>query len=158
MQARLLTNGRIVTAFIMLLIFVSMSLLALGFPEKARLMPLMVGIPGSILAFVQLFLELRLARDEIAATDEVLDEKRLERKEEKNMFLWLFIYFIGILCFGFLYAAPFIVFGFLYKGKQEGLKTSIISAIATWVVLYWGFQTWFDITLFRGLVIGWMFG
>jgi uncharacterized membrane protein len=154
MQARLLTNGRIVTAFIMLLIFVSMSLLALGFPEKARLMPLMVGVPGSILAFVQLLLELPLARNEIAASDEVLEKNRDERKEEKNMFLWLFIYFIGILCFGFLYAAPFIVFGFLYKAKQEGLKTSLISAVATWVVLFWGFQTWFEITLFRGLVLG----
>jgi hypothetical protein len=59
MQVNAIFNGRVATAFVMMLIFVTMSLMALGFPEKARLMPLMVGIPGSVLGLIQLIAEIR---------------------------------------------------------------------------------------------------
>lgn len=150
MPFRLLCNGRVLTALVMLAIFVGMSAIALGFPEKARLMPLMVGVPGSILALIQAVLEIRAVRAELPQEAGKAVE---ERREERRMFLWMFLFFVGILCFGFVYAAPLLVFGFLYLGKDESLMTAVISAIGTWVVLFGVFEKWFEIQLFTGLLI-----
>ncbi len=59
MTIKAILNGRVGTAFVMLLIFLSMSLMALGFTDKARLMPLLVGVPGILLGIVQLTTEIR---------------------------------------------------------------------------------------------------
>lgn len=150
MVSRLLCNGRVLTALVMLAIFVTMSLIALGFPEKARLMPLMVGVPGSLLGLVQLLLEIRTA---LAEQPQPSEKATAERREEGRMFLWMFLFFLGILCFGFVYAAPLLVFGFLFLGKDESLLTAAAGAVGTWVVLYGVFEQWFEIQLFAGLVI-----
>ena len=144
MQVNAVLNGRIATAFVMMLIFVTMSLMALGFPEKARLMPLMVGIPGSILGLVQLINEIR------ATSDTTGDEFS---KAERSMFVWIFLYFFGILTFGFIYAAPVLVFAFLLIGRKESLPISLISAVATWAVLFGFFEKGFEIPLFTGLIV-----
>jgi len=157
MFTRLIWNARVLTALFMFLIFAIMTLLALDFPEKARLMPLMVGIPGSIMSFIQLLIEYRTAAKELAEYVPS-EEKQQEIKDERDMFIWLFIFFIGILAFGFLYAAPIIVFAFLYKYKKETVKISVISAIATWIVLYGAFQTGFELRLFEGLIVRWLVG
>jgi len=157
MQSRLIWNARVLTALVMFLIFTAMTILALDFPEKARLMPLMIGIPGSIMSFIQLLLEYRLAAKE-QAEFVPSDEKQQESRDEQHMFIWLFVFFIGILGFGFLYAAPLIVFAFLYKYKKETIQISIISAVTTWLVLYGAFQKGFELRLFEGLVVRWIIG
>ena len=84
MTIKALLNGRVGTALVMLLIFMSMSLMALGFTEKARLMPLLVGIPGILLGIVQLTGEIR--QSAWRSADEA-DSDALS-KAERNMFLW----------------------------------------------------------------------
>ncbi len=153
MQPKALLSGQVLTAVIMLAIFVTMSLLALGFPEKARLMPLMIGVPGSALAFVQVLRELRTAIDQAVESDE---EQRQTRRKERHMFIWMLLFFFGILGFGFVYAAPILVFGFLRFGKKEPLTIGVISAAATWAVLYGLFEKAFQIPLFNGLLIEWL--
>jgi len=155
MQAKALFGGRVLTAVLMLAIFVTMSLMALGFPEKARLMPLMIGVPGSALALVQLLLELRTVIGEAVESDK---ETREARKNEQHMFIWMLLFFLGILGFGFLYAAPLLVFGFLHLGKKESFTTALIGAAGTWVVLYGLFETAFEIQLFNGHLIEWLWG
>ncbi len=153
MQPKALLSGRVLMAVVMLAIFVTMSLMALGFPEKARLMPLMIGIPGSALALVQVLLELRTAIDEAVEFDE---ERREARRNEWHMFSWMLLFFFGILGFGFVYAAPLLVFGFLYLGKNESFTVGVIGAAATWAVLYGLFEKAFEIQLFNGLLIEWL--
>ena len=155
MQPKVLLCGQVLTAVIMLAIFVTMSLLALGFPEKARLMPLMIGIPGSALAFVQVLRELRTAIDQAVESDE---KQRQARRNERHMFIWMLLFFFGFLGFGFVYAAPLLVFGFLYIGMKESLTIGVISAVATWAVLYGLFEKAFQIQLFNGLLIEWLWG
>ena len=155
MQPKALLSGRVLMAVVMLAIFVTMSLMALGFPEKARLIPLMIGIPGSALALVQVLLELRTAIDEAVEFDE---ERREARRNERHMFIWLLLYFFGILGFGFIYAAPVLVFGFLYFGEKETIKVGAFGAAGTWAVLYGLFEQAFEIPLFNGLVIEWLTG
>lgn len=148
MQTSAVLNGRVATALVMLLIFLTMSLIALGFPEKARLMPLMVGVPCSILGFVQLLIEIRASRHE-AAPEDVTTRNGTER----NMFVWIFLYFFGILGFGFIYAAPLLVFAFLFIGRKESLTVSAIGAVGTWAVLFGIFEQGFEIPLFTGLIV-----
>ena len=50
--------GAIVTAVIMTLIFGAMVALASQYPEDARLLPYVIGIPGLALCLVQLAIEL----------------------------------------------------------------------------------------------------
>ena len=155
MQLKALLGGQVLTAVVMLAIFVTMSLMALGFPEKARLLPLMIGIPGSVLALVQVLRELRTAIDKVVESDE---EQRQARRNERHMFIWMLLFFFGFLGFGFVYAAPLLVFGFLRIGMKESLTIGVIGAVATWAVLYGLFEIAFQIQLFNGLLIEWLWG
>lgn len=149
MHVSAVLNGRVATALVMLLIFATMSLIALGFPEKARLMPLMVGVPGSILGLVQLIDEVRSSAQHTVDDADVAERNKAER----GMFIWIFLYFFGILGFGFVYAAPLLVFAFLSIGRKESLPISLISAAATWAVLFGFFEKAFEIPLFTGLIV-----
>ena len=155
MEAKTLFAGRVLTAVVMLAIFLTMSLMALGFPEKARLMPLMVGIPGSVLALLQVLTELRTSVDDAMESDA---QRGATRSNERHMFIWLLLYFFGILGFGFIYAAPVLVFGFLYFGQKETIKVGVFGAIGTWAILYGLFEQAFGIPLFDGLLIEWLTG
>jgi len=150
---RTFLNGRLLTAVVMLAIFVAMSIMALGFPAKARLMPLLFGIPGSVLALARVIVELR-ASEHMSDVEKKGNERA--QQGEQQMFVWLILFFIGILLFGFIYAAPVLVFAFLCVGKKELLVTGLISAICTWVMLYGLFEIAFAIPLFQGLIVEWL--
>ena len=79
MTINAILNGRVATALVMLLIFLSMSLLALGFTEKARLMPLLIGIPGTLLGIVELINEMRASAKQAASGDNSNDVTKAER-------------------------------------------------------------------------------
>jgi len=155
MPFRILLNGPVFTALMMFVVFATMSLIALSFPDKARLMPLIVGIPGTILALVQLLMELRSTLRQTAETTELVPETI---EAERQMFTWMFLFFFGILGFGFIYAAPLLVFGFLWFGKGESLKLGLVGGAATWGILYGLFETGFQIPLFDGLLLEWLVG
>ena len=152
MQASQL-NGRVLTAAIMLVIFATMSFMALGFPEKARLMPLLAGIPGSLLALMQLLTEIRSTAGEAAAAP-----APQASRGERQMFAWMGAFFVGILGFGFTYAAPLLVLAFLRLGRQESWFAALAGAAGTWAVLYGLFETVFEIPLFEGLVAAGLVG
>jgi len=149
MTINAILNGRVATALVMLLIFMSMSLMALGFTEKARLMPLLVGIPGTLLGIVELINEMRASAKQLASGDAGNDVT----KGERAMLGWVFVFFLGILCFGFIYAAPVLVFAFMLAGKKESLTVGLISAAGTLLVLYVFFETLMEIPLFKGLIV-----
>lgn len=154
MTINAILNGRVVTALVMLLIFLSMSVMALGFTEKARLMPLLVGVPGSILGVIELINEMR-ATIRQADAGEPVDALT---SAERAMFGWVFVFFLGILCFGFTYAGPLLVFAFMIAGKKETLTVALISAVGTWAVLFGFFEQMMAIPLFTGLIVEWLLG
>lgn len=156
----MLVNARVLTAFAMLAIFATMTALALGYPDKAALMPLIIGVPATVLALVQLVIELRKAAAESGRQGEaaVDEEVREEHRRELDLFMWLFLFFAGILSFGFVYAAPILVFAFLYFGRKESWKVGLAGGVATWAVLYGFFELWFELFLFEGLVVEWLLG
>ena len=140
-----------VTALVMLAIFATMTLMALGFPEKARTMPLMFGIPGTILAAIQVVMEFRKAP--VTADAGQAAKARERRAEEFKLFGWLAIFFVGILSFGFIYAAPLLVFAFLRFGQGESWSMSIGGGIGAWLVLWGMFSQFLELYLFEGLLL-----
>ncbi|AMB85091.1 hypothetical protein AWM79_07125 [Pseudomonas agarici] len=153
MRLRRTYNGQVLTALAMAGFFLATTAIAFSFPPQARLLPLMVGVPGSILGLAQLYLELHKV---VAPTDN--NAKKDMQKKEAEMFLWIFTFFIGILFFGFVYAAPVLIFGFLYLYKKEKVKVAIVSAIGIWLLLFGLFEKLFEIPLFPGLILEWLIG
>lgn len=146
----MILNGRIITTSVMLAIFAGMSLMAVGYPEKARFLPLLVGVPGTLMCLTQLVFDVRSALQGRTAEDTA--EAALEHPREVKMFFWLALFFIGIMSFGFLYAAPVLVLAFLRFGEKEPWKTAILGGLGAWVILY-GVFTWvLELFLFEGFV------
>ena len=141
-------NGRVTTASVVFALFATMTLMALGFPDKARLMPLMVGMPGTLLGLFQLFVEWRDASRQEAPAG---DQKALRR--EREMLVWILAFLTGILAFGFVVASPVLVYAFLRLGRRETLAVSSVGAVATWIVLIGLFETAFQIPLFDGFLL-----
>jgi len=136
------------TSLVMLAIFSTMSLIALGFPEKARMMPLLVGVPGTLLALAQFISDLRRVDPDRSFT-----EGALERRRERQMFGWLAAFLIGVLCFGFLVAAPLLVFAFLRVGQRESWAVALVSGVGVWLILYVAFTRALGLFLFEGMVL-----
>ena len=161
MSTKVLMNGRVLTAIAMLGIFLVMTLLALDFPTKARLMPLLIGIPAVLLGLVQLIIEYRAVALELAEGGKQVDvekDGKEGKKDEKQMIMWITVFFITILSLGFIYASPILVFSFLYFGSKESLKIALISSASTWLLMFIIFVEWFKISLFEGLIPLWLFG
>ena len=143
-------NGRIITATVMLTIFAGMSALAMTYPEKARFLPLLVGVPGTLMCLAQLFFDVRSALQDRSAEDTA--EATLEYPREVKMFFWLALFLIGIISFGFLYAAPLLVFAFLRFSEKEPWKTAILGGLGAWIILYGVFTRLLELFLFEGFV------
>lgn len=144
-------SSRIVTSAVMLCIFAGMTLMALGFPAKAQLMPLLIGVPGTAMALVQLITDLR-APAAPTPEAEAAFEAREEQHRERKMFLWLALFFAGILAFGFLWATPVLVFAFLRFGERESWGVAATGAVGSWLVLYLVFVRVLELFLFEGLL------
>ena len=143
-------NGRIVTATVMLAIFAGMSLMALPYPEKAKFLPLLVGIPGTLMCLAQLAFDVRDALQNRSAEDAT--EATLEQPREVKMFIWLALFLVGIMSFGFLIAAPVLVFAFLRFGEKEPWMTAILGGLGAWIILYGVFTRLLELFLFEGFV------
>ena len=159
MSAKVLMNGRVLTTLVMLIIFIIFAVIALDFPAKGRLMPLMISIPAIVLGLVQLVIEYRAVLSEVTVNQAATEKpENADKKGENQMIIWTTVFFIGILLFGFIYASPVLVFGFLYFGSKESIKVSLISAVATWTVMYFTFVEWFQMSLFQGFIPEWLLG
>lgn len=141
-------DGRAATSLVMLAVFAAMSAIAMDYPEKARMMPLLVGIPGTLLSLAQLLHDLRQAGAPPADAESIL-----ERRRETGMFLWLGLFFAAVIGFGFLYGAPAAVFAFMRFGRGESWATSLAGGVAAWAVLYGVFTRLLELFLFEGLLL-----
>jgi hypothetical protein len=151
----MLVNARVLTTFVMLVIFGGMSLIALQYPPKAQLLPLLVGIPATLMCLAQLVLDVRRTRQEarqalLAGAED--EEARDERRKEIGMFAWTGLFLVGILAFGFEFAAPLLVFAFLWIGQRESLVTGIVGGVSVWLIMYVVFNRMLGLPLFEGLV------
>jgi hypothetical protein len=144
-------EGRLLVSAIMLVVFAAAVGLSLTYAPEARLLPLVIGIPGLLLSAIQLATELRDKHPAPVVTRE-------EHRREGRMFAW-FIGFVGALVlFGFLYAGPALVAVYLYVSGREKWYVALAGAVFAWIVLYGVFDWFLGLPLFEGLVLQYFFG
>jgi len=146
----MILNGRIITTTVMLAIFAGMSLMALGYPDKARFLPLLISVPGTLMCLAQLVFDIRGALQDRTSEDTV--EAALDHPREIKMFVWLGLFFVGVMSFGFLIAAPVLVFAFLRFGEKEPWLTAILGGLGAWIILYGVFTRLLELFLFEGFL------
>jgi Tripartite tricarboxylate transporter TctB family len=144
-------SSRVLTAAVMLAIFAGMTVIALGFPAQAQLMPLLIGVPGTLMALLQLIKELRAPAEPPPVAEATFEAQR-EQARERKMFLWLALFLAGILAFGFLWATPVLVFAFLRFSERESWSVAAVGALGAWLVLYLVFVKLLELFLFEGLL------
>lgn len=143
-------EGRILTSFIMVAIFATAVGLAFTYDPDARLLPLVIGIPGLVLSLIQFVKELREQGEPVVTSE--------EHRREGSMFLWFIAFVLGLVLFGFLYAGPLLVAAYLYFSGKEKWYAALGAAAFAWVVLYGVFERFLGLPLFEGLAVQWIFG
>jgi len=145
-----MVEGRKLTAGIMFAVFATMVGLALTYPEDARFLPLVIGVPGLVLSALQLAIEFRTKPGkEFTAED---------RRAELKMTGWFVCFVVGIILFGFPYAGPIMVAIYLHFSWREKWYVSLGSAVFAWAILYGVFEYVLGLPLFEGLVVQWVLG
>ena len=139
-------NGRILTAGIMLGFFIVMVAVSFSYPPETRFVPLVIGIPGLLLAATQFITELRPQPLAKVFTAE-------ERGAEFRMFGWFALFLVGIILFGFQYGGPVLVAAYLHFSWREKWYTSLGAAAFTWAAMYGIFDRVLGLPLFEGLLV-----
>lgn len=146
-------NGRTLTTVVMLGLFLCAIFLATGLPQKAAFMPLLIGIPGAILCFWQLVLDLRRAPDAVTAPEDPEEEQPKDGQSEAEAFMWLAIFSVVLICFGFVVGGPAVVAAFIRFSSKDSWKNALIAGAGTFMVLYGIFIWLLELSLFRGLIL-----
>jgi hypothetical protein len=141
-----MANGRVLTAGIMLGFFLVMVAVSFMYPPEARFVPLVIGIPGLILALTQFVTELKPSFTAKVFTAE-------ERGREIRMFGWFALFLAGIILFGFEYGGPALVALYLHFSWHEKWYVSLGSALFTWAAMYGIFNQALRLPLFEGLIV-----
>lgn len=159
----MLLNGRVLFTLLMLTVFVTMVVVALGFPPDSRFAPLVIGIPGIVLTLGQLiadFLDTRRSppgkRREPGLTQAKAQAGATPAgsvvKRELVMFAYVFGLVAGVVLFGFWIAIPVFILVFLRLHERESWSFTLLLTAAGTAVLYLVFDRMLSIILHDGFV------
>lgn len=134
---------------------------AWAWPLKAKLFPIVMGIPLLVLALAQLFLELRgkvEARKEpamdLAHSDEVPPDVAFRRTAA--IFGWMAAFVLLVLLLGFSLAVPVFVFSYLITQSSAGWALAIALTAAAWGFFHGLFERLLRFPFETGLVQTWL--
>ncbi|MFC1872571.1 tripartite tricarboxylate transporter TctB family protein [Chloroflexota bacterium] len=142
------------------LLFVAMSF---GYSEKARQIPLLIGVPTVILGILLLMSErfpklivmfnIDLGDSKVAGDDKITSDEKQTQKKAIHFMGWLGAYVILVLLVGFLVAAPIIIFLYLkYTGNISWIKTLLFTVIVVGIIEYAGFEILMKADMFKGIL------
>ncbi len=162
-------DGKVLMSLVMLAIFVGMVGMAMAYPPETRLLPFVIGIPGILLALIQVGMELADARREaesakgaaaagrdIEAGESVRSAATIKR--EVVLLGYLVALAVAILLFGFWLTIPVFVIVFLRVHERESWRLTLGLAFGAWVSLYLVFDRLLEILVHRGFLIDLLFG
>lgn len=109
-------------------------------------MPLLVGVPGTILCFWQLLVELSTENGEA-------DAGKILSGSELAIAAWLLAFIAGIVALGFSFGTPPVVACYLYFVAKERLPTALIAGIFCFTLMYGFFERLMSMQLFEGLLV-----
>ncbi len=129
----------------------------LGWPFKAALFPVVVGVPLLILSTIQFLKSAFFAKEPIkeATVDFKLSEmedKALEKKRTITISLWIFGFFFLVLLIGFPIAVPLFMFLYLKLHGKEKWTTSLLLTFVAWASFYGLFVKFCDIPFMPGWI------
>ncbi len=141
---------KILLPAVFLLIILSLIITTWGYPEKARLFPLLVAFPVALFLAIDIFREM-LAKAKVSsgAEDQLFPAGTLVKHLEAAAWLLTFacIIYVG----GLLAGASLFLLLYLKKHGEKWL-TTLIYVIAIIVLLYGVFERVFGIPLYRGIL------
>jgi len=125
--------------------------LSLSFPKQAKVMPLLVLIPGVLLALWNFVAEMRFRQ---ATPDQ---ENRNEEAVRGANVYFLFAAAVALpllsWLFGITIGLPLFMFLYLRWVSKESWRSTIFSTVLSWVVLYWGFDVLMASNFDNGVLI-----
>ena len=140
-------NAKVILAGLMTVVFAGMVGMAATYPTKAAFVPLVIGIPGTVLCLIQLGVELRHLRDATAQPSKVRDVRG-----EWIMYGWLVGFVLGVILLGFFVAAPILLYSYLrFKAKAPHWLAGLI-ALGGLGLIYGVFGYALQVDLFDGLL------
>jgi hypothetical protein len=137
-----LSGSAAVSAFL-LAGFAGMTLVSLTYPPDSRLLPIVVGIPATLLCAGQLVADLRAQRG-----------ARPTNRRERIVLGWCLALLGAILLFGFELGAPPLVAAFLAVDQQVRLGRAALAGLTLFAVLHLTFARLLGLPLFDGLLLG----
>jgi hypothetical protein len=145
---------------IMLAIFVTMVAVAATYSDKARFMPLVVGIPGIGLCLLQLAMELRGRQPKAGevppagspASIAMETPGALSVASEIRTWAYFVAYIGGVLLFGFHVAVPILVATYLYLEAKLSALAAGLAAAAFTLAVYLMFERLLEFRLHEGVL------
>jgi hypothetical protein len=148
-------KGETIFALILLAVFVIIVGVGMGYSRKARMLPLVLGIPGLILAGVIVTRSCvkagKIISQERSAGEQEVPEEASEQKKVLIMIGWVALLIAMIWVFGFLITIPVYMVLFL-KTKGEKWPLTLGLALGSWAFLYWIFAVILKIILYPGIL------
>lgn len=120
---------------------------ALGWPPKAALFPLTMGIPLLVLAVAQTVLDLR---DPPGPS-----EPAVTRRRSLAVFAWMATFIVLVLLIGFPIAVPLFVFSYLVMESGERWPLATALAAAAWGFFHLVFERVLHFPFEDGLIRTW---
>jgi len=170
-------KGDIIFGILMLVAITMFVSYSLGYSPTARLVPLIIGIPGLVFMILQLIIDslpgvsrrlgmLGIKKGLFGAAEIRAREKRARedaslkkvlpparrRIPEAIMFVWIVSFVALIYLFGYLVAVPVFVFSFLKFRAGASWVFCILGAVLMEVVVYAGFVILLNVFLYKGLL------
>lgn len=140
------SSGRVFFAAAMVAFFAVICVMSLTLSPAARLLPLLIGIPGMLLAGLVTFQERGSARAE-PQTPEVTVAAELTSAA------WVAAFWASILFFGFLAGAPLITASYVFFALRYSAFGAILAGGACFAGTYGLFEELFNVPLFEGLLL-----
>ena len=129
-------------------------LAAISWPLKAKLFPLVIGIPLCCLATAELWLSLKTATKPMNEVDGLPRKVALRRAAIAAA--WIAGFFAAIMLFGFVAAVPAFVLLYLRVQGREGWIFSAVFSAAVWAAFYGLFDRLLHLPFPAGLLLGWL--
>lgn len=142
---RLRLTSTVALSLTFLIIFASAAIVAAAdYPRAAAEMPVVVCGFGTVLSLLQLIVELRASREG--------GEDAIDLRKDAPMYLWVWVFVIGVVALGFVVAAPILLFVYLYFRSRESWWLSLLLSLTVVAFLYGVFQVGMGVPLFEGLM------
>lgn len=138
-------DARTLFAAAIALIFFAFCVMAAPLPAAARLLPLVIGIPGTLLAVAVVVQEARTGKP--AAAKDIV-----RAPGEASAISWIAMFWLGILLLGFSAGAPIVTGLYLLIGLRYGVAKSLLAALLCCALTYGLFEVVFHTPLFEGLL------